>query len=341
MNDKAPITPDDEPVEPIAPIENDIERDLGDDFEEQVDRLINEAENMRMSFMKRHRTRGHITSTVGLISVILGASAFGWYFMVDVDLVKATGMMMLGVAIPLFLHLWAGSILQDYKKSYKSVFLPKLAKALGGFKFHPTRGIGLKIISKTGLIPPHEVYSAEDCFMGKYHGVKVLFSEARLLYKKAYLEPIFDGIFVLLEIPQGIIEGHTILTADDEMIKKWRTTRWKSLQDVDVKTGNEDWDRFHAYSDNPEAAKLLIGERLLKELSEAADIFDNAPLSAAFFRGKFVFLMIPYKGDMFEASNIHMPVATKQHALQCKREVEQILEIIDVFDVYQAKKSAS
>ena len=45
--------------------------------------------------------------------------------------------------------------------------------------------------------------------------------------------------------------------------------------------------------------------------------------------------MIPYKGDMFEASNIHIPVATKQHAMQCKREIEQILEIIDVFDLYQ------
>ncbi|MBL4804539.1 MAG: DUF3137 domain-containing protein [Alphaproteobacteria bacterium] len=333
-----PPSDDPAPVETTVTVENVVERDMGEDFEQRVEQLINDAEAMRLSFMKRHRTRGHLTTTVGLISLVLGASAFGWFLFVDVSIIKAFGSMMIAAAIPLFLHLWTASILQDYKSSYKRVFLPRLAKALGGFKFHPNRGIGAKIISKTGIVPPHEVYDAEDCFMGKYHGVKVLFSEARLGYKQEYKEPIFDGIFVLLEVPQGIIEGHTILTADNGMIKQWRSSRWKSLQDVDVKTGNKSWDRFSIYSDNPEAAKLLVGERLLKELAEAADIFDEAPLSAAFFRNRFVFLMIPYKKDMFEASNIHMPVATKRHAMQCKREIEQILEIIDVFDVYQTEK---
>ena len=74
---------------------------------------------------------------------------------------------------------------------------------------------------------------------------------------------------------------------------------------------------------------------LLKELYEASVVFDEAELSAAFFGGKYVFLMIPYKGDMFEASNMHVPVATKQHAMHCKKEIEQILEIIDVFDLYK------
>ncbi len=339
MNDATPASAPD-PADTTVPVENVIERDMGEDFEERLEQLINDAETMRLSFMKRHRTRGNITTSVGLISLVIGASAFGWYLMVDVDLIRAVGCMLIACMIPLFLHLWTGSILKDYKRSYKRVFLPKLAKTLGGFKFHPTRGIGMKIISKTGLVPSHEVYRAEDCFMGKYHGVKVLFSEARLGYKQEYKEPVFDGIFVLLEIPKGIIEGHTILTANKNMIKQWRASRWKSLQDVDVKTGNKEWDRFSVYSDNPEAAKLLVGDRLLKELSEASDIFDESELSAAFFRGKFIFLMIPYKNDMFEASNIYMPVATKQHAMQCKREIEQILEIIDVFDVYQTEKKA-
>lgn len=336
--EKAP-PPEEPALETHVNVDNVVERDMGHGFEERVDQLIEEAESMRLSFMKRHRARGHLTTSVGLLCLVLGASAFGWFLLVDVNLIKAVGSMLIACAIPVFMYLWAGSILQDYKRSYKRVFLPKLAKALGGFQFHPNRGIGAKIISKTGIIPSHEVYTAEDCFMGKYHGVKVLFSEARLGYKKAYVEPTFDGIFVLLEIPKGIIEGHTILTADKEMVKKWRSTRWKSLQDVDIKTGNKEWDRFFAYSDNPDSAKLLIGERLIKELAEAADIFDKAPLSAAFFRGKFVFMMIPYQKDMFEASNIYMPVATKQHAMQCKREIEQILEIIDVFDVYQTEKT--
>ena len=313
----------------------DVCRARDDEFSARIDALIQDAENMRLSFMKRHRTRGHVTMTLGLISLTIGAGGFGWYLLVQSDIVRATGCMALAVIIPALLHLWAASILKEYKKSYKRIFLPRLAKALGGFKFHPARGISRKLISKTGLIPRHEIYNAEDCFMGRYKGVKVLFSEARLTHKKAYLEPIFNGVFVLLEIPNAVIEGHTILTADADMYKKWRTTRWQKLQDVSITTDNKDWDRFKILSDSPESAKLLIGEKLLKELSEAAEIFDQSPLSAALFRGKFVFLMIPYTGDMFEASNIHVPVATKQHALQCKKEIEQILEIIDVFDLYE------
>ena len=46
--------------------------------------------------------------------------------------------------------------------------------------------------------------------------------------------------------------------------------------------------------------------------------------------------MIPFEGNLFEASGIHVPVATKQHTLECKKEIDQILEIIDVIDLYQS-----
>jgi hypothetical protein len=320
---------------PALPEQENVSRAREDTFHQEIEALIRDAENMRLSFMKRHRTRSNVTMTLGLLSVTMGAGGFGWYLLVESDIISATGCMIIAVVIPAFLHVWSAAILNDYKKSYKRAFLPRLARALGGFRFHPSRGISSKIIAKTGLIPAHETYMAEDCFMGQYKGVKVLFSEARLLGKNKHAAPVFDGVFVLLEIPDASIEGHTILTADAQAYQRWKPSRWQKLQDVRIQTGQKALDRFYILSDNPDAAKRLIDERLLKELSEAADIFDNAPLSAALFRGKFIFLMIPYKGDMFEASSIHVPVATKQHAMHCKKEIEQILEIIDVFDLYR------
>ena len=331
MND----TPEHTDTPSPEPEAQEVSRSRDDDFSVMVERLIRDAEDMRLSFMKRHRTRGNVTMTLGLISLTIGATGFGWFLFMEADILRAVGSMLLAVMIPALLQIWNNGILKDYERSYKREFLPRLAQALGGFKFHPSRGIGRKIIARTGLIPAHDIYEAEDCFLGHYKGVKVLFSEARLKTKKKYIAPVFDGVFVLLEIPNAAIEGHTILTADRNAYRMWRSSRWGKLQDVPISTGNKSWDRFQILSDNPEGAKLFIGERLLKELAEAADIFDNADISASFFKRKFVFLMIPYKGDMFEASNIHIPVATKQHAMQCKREIEQILEIIDVFDLYQ------
>lgn len=328
---------EDIPETPQMSVE-EVSRGRDQEFSNKIDALIADAEATRLNFMKRHRTRGNIVTTIGLISLVIGSGGFGWYLLMEADILRAVASMLAAIAIPALLYGWSGGILKAYERNYKREFLPRLANALGGFKFHPTRGISGKIISKTGLIPRHDIYTAEDCFMGKYKGVKVLFSEARLTRKANKHEPIFDGIFVLLEIPTAVIEGHTIVTADQNMVRQWRASRWKKLQDVSIKTGNPDWDRFSIFSDNPEGAQLIIGEKLLKELSEAADVFDQSPMSAAFFRGKFVFLMIPYQGDMFEASNIHLPVATKQHAMQCKREIEQILEIIDVFELYQPTK---
>jgi hypothetical protein len=214
--------------------------------------------------------------------------------------------------------------------------MPKMAQVLGGFKYHPSRGISSNIISKTGIVPSHDIYAAEDCFMGKYKGVKVLMSEARLRRKAKSAPPVFNGLFVLLEIPQPLFKGHIILSADKEKVKNWRGTRWQKLQDVAVTASDPSWDRFSVFSDKPQEAQDIVSEALLKELAEAADIFDESPITAALFRQKYIFLMIPYDGDMFEASNIDIPVATKQHALKCKREIEQLLEIIDVFGVYES-----
>jgi len=315
--------------------EHDVSRSRDEEFFQNIDELIRDAETIRLSFMKRHRSRSYMTTTLSLISITIGAAGFGWFLLVDPDIIKAAGCILLALACPILLHFWSATILKEYKDGYKKEFLPRLAEALGGFKFHPSRGISSKIISKTGLIPKHDIYNAEDCFMGRYKGVKVLFSEVRLLHEKKYMEPIFDGIFVLLEAPNDVIEGHTILTADHALYDRWRNSRWKKLQKVTIEQDYDPEGRFRVLSDTPGAASLLIGERLIKELSEASDIFDGAELSVAFFRKKFIFLMIPYSGDMFEASNIHIPVATKQHALHFKREIEQILEIIDVFDLYE------
>ena len=122
------------------------------------------------------------------------------------------------------------------------------------------------------------------------------------------------------------------------MVKRNVGKRWKALQNVNIRVENPAWDRFVTVSNKPELAQKFVNDRLLKELSEASDIFDDSALSAVFFREKYIFLMIPYDGDMFEASDIHVPITTKRHAMRCKKEIEKILEVIDVFDLYDTKQ---
>ncbi len=319
------------------PLESDEAMDRIDEhrFTKELDRLIKESEEMRLQRMQQHRTRSFITMNLSILSMLAGILAFGWFFLMQAQLVMPIVYVVLSLIPPLLLNIWTKRPLKTYKREHKTVFMPKMAKALNGLSYHPSRGVSSKTIGKLAVVPAHDIYEAEDCFMGTYKGVKVIFSEARLYSKTRKGTPVFDGIFVLLETPDEVFEGHTIITANDKMVKAYSKTRWKSMNEVHISASNPEWDKFTIYSTKPESAELFIGDRLLKELAEASDIFDKSPLTAVMFGKKFVFMMIPYDKDMFEASDLFVPVTTKTQALQCKKEVEQLLEIIDVFDLYK------
>lgn len=295
-------------------------------FALDVERLIAGAEDRRLHFMKRYRNRNFLALTLGLLAMTAGGCAFGWYFLMEADLARALGSILLAGAVPVLLGIWARGVLKAYAHDYKNNFLPQMAKILGNLQFYPSRGISAKTLAHSGLLPQHQRYIAEDCFMGRYKGVKILFSEAQLFRGKNI---VFDGVLVLLEAPDAAFPGHTIVTSDERAVKSWRTSRWRKFSDM--KTSSP---YFQAFSTKPQEAAALVSETLLGELLETSVLFENAPVSAAFFARNRVFLAINHHEDMFEPSNIEMPVATKAHALRCKKEIERILSIVDILELY-------
>ena len=304
-------------------------------FEAEIDKLIAFAEDLRIDLMRKHRGRVSLATISFILFVLIGSTGFGYFMFFEGRVDISVMCVMISIALPFMMHLWSEKPLQQYKSEYKQRFMPKLAKLLGGLRFYPARGIGQQILSKTGVLPKFEAYKAEDCFMGVYKGVKVIFSEARLYKGQRQHDPIFDGIFVLLEAPKNVFDAHTILTSDHSMVQRYAGRRWQKLQAVQLTDVPEGAENFKAYSSNPASAQLVLGNKLLKELAEASQIFNKAPITSVLFRKKFIFMMIPYAHDMFEASSIHIPVKTKQHAQQCRNEINQILEIIDVFDIFK------
>ncbi len=308
-----------------------VHRITDSDFDADVAKLISFGEDLRISLMQKHRTRSNIATASFILFVLAGATGFGWFLFMEGRIDLAIMCVVLSTAIPFAANAWAATPLKTYKTQYKTQFMPRLAKILGGFKFFPNRGIGKQFLSKTGVLPRFETYNAEDCFMGIYKGIKVIFSEAKLYNASSKSTPVFDGIFVLLESKSDIFDSHTILTTDHKMVREYAGKRWQKLQSVKLDTSSHGDISFSAYSSKPDSAQGMIDAPLLKELAEASLIFNKAPITAITFAKRFVFIMIPYAPDMFEASDVNIPIKTKQHALTCKQEINQILEIIDVF----------
>lgn len=304
-------------------------------FQNDLQTLLKSAEDTRLRLMHKKRFRSNMALALGLTSLLVGGCGFGWLFLMQAKLWLGLAVLVAS-ALPYFVFdIWAKIPPKTYAKQYKTDFLPQMANLLGGFRYFPKRGVSGKIIKKAGFLKPFEHYDAEDCFAGTYKGVKIIWSEARLYADQRKKEQNFDGVFVLLEIPEDMIEGHTILTADHKLAEAWEHSRWQQLTRFEVEVSNPHWARFHMFSNKPEGAKLFVGERFLKELSEAADIFDEAPLSAALFGHKYIFIAIPYAENMFEASHLEAPIPSSRHSMKCKKEIEQILEIIDVYDLYK------
>jgi len=292
-------------------------------FDAEIDKLIAYSEDLRIGLMCQHRTRRNLATTIFIILVLIGSMGFGWFLFFEGRVDIAVMCVMLAIGLSFMAHLWSEKPLQQYKIDYKRKFMPRLAKLLGGLKFYSARGIGRKILSRTGVIPKHETYVAEDCFMGDYKGVKVIFSEARLYPGKRQADPVFNGIFVLMEAPQRVFDAHTIVTSDHAMAQRYANKRWKKLSPVSMPNVPEEAAHFRAYSSNPASAELILGEKLLTELSEAASVFDQAQLTTVLFGKKFIFMMIPYAHDMFEASDVHIPVKTRLHAQQSRDEINK------------------
>jgi hypothetical protein len=303
-------------------------------FAQESEELAREAEIIRLRFMQSHQNRIFLSLTFGLLCGLAGAAWFGWYFIVNGDFLRAVWGLM-GFLPSLLLFSWARAPLKHYKRAHKEIFMPRMAKILGGFRYSAKGAVRADILKTSGVLPPYNRSQSEDCFAGRYKGIKIVFSEVQLLKGG---RPVFGGIIALLELPRDILTGRVIITADKKMAADYAGTRWKSLSRVPVKMPNSDWNRFDVFSSKPDEGIAIVGERLLKELSETADIFKKSPLTASFFNGRFVLLTIPSDEDMFEASDMQEPLPCAANASSRRREVGKILEIMDVFEIYAAVK---
>ncbi|MFN3700133.1 MAG: DUF3137 domain-containing protein [Alphaproteobacteria bacterium] len=304
-------------------------------FQERINQIMHDAESFRLYKMGLHQGREFVSLTVTLAATVIGGSGFAWFFLMEGNLLLALLSMLVAVVPHIVLSRWVNAPVTKYKNDYKTRFMPRVAEALGGLEYFPKRGISRKVLARTGIVPAHDVYKAEDCFAGCYRGAKITLSEARLSRNNNKGQYTFDGLFVLIELPFEIFKGHSVLTADYALAKRLmkRLTQFPVTSERFVKL-------FTLLSSDAGNAQTLNSERLLSELHEAMLIFGKAPLSAAFFAQKYIFIQIPHAEDMFEPSDLNVPITTSDTMLKCKKEISQLLSLIDIVDVLKGKGAA-
>ncbi|MCK6418668.1 MAG: DUF3137 domain-containing protein [Alphaproteobacteria bacterium] len=296
-----------------------------DTYAQETQRLAQAAENLRLRHVRRLRTRHNIAITFSLLVAIASAGGFGWYLMMEGDLPRALACTALAAVVPPLLLAWAARPLADYRRAHKQKFMPQLARLLGGLTYRAQSGLNPSIIKAADIAPAFTRHDSEDCFTGTLNGVKVIFSEMRL-FDDQHVSPRFSGLCVLLESAlDQRFSGHVVIT-DDPAYEPSLPAREFSFESPETT-------QFSLYAETPEAAQAVANPRLLKELAEAAARF-KAPVRASFFKGRYVLIMFTSHEDMFEPSDLLIPVRTANYGTRVRTEISRILEIIDVVGLY-------
>lgn len=238
------------------------------------------------------------------------------------------------------LYMWVTQPKREYKKEYKKEFLPKIAKLFGNLKYQIDGKIPMGSMKPSKIVPKHDKYKSEDHFSGEYKGVDVQVSEIKLKKKKrsgkrTRYVTVFKGLGILLEIKHKKFYGHTILDKDKGALGEWfqkKSTGLKRAKMVDPEFEKY----FDAYTNDQVEARYLVDPLMIERLNGLYQEYNGEQMAVAFYDNKFLILIVS-KHNHFEPADLHVPATNPESLLNMKRELGEILAIVDKLSLYDPK----
>lgn len=318
----------------------DVRSDDDDAFLEKSKACIEALEDVRIEKLRAYNFRKKIAVPLAVIfTPVLGFLDY-WLLMLQRgsdDGAAGVSVVVLGV-----LYGWVTSPKRQYAKTYKEKILPEIAKLFGDFVYDIEGQINLGKIWKSKIVPGHDRYRSEDYFRGLYKGVDIAFSEIHLETKHqnskggTYYRTVFKGLAILLDMKSKRFYGHTTLQRDTGKISEWFKERSSNLKRANL-VDPEFEKLFDVYTDDQVEARYLIDPLMIERLKGLQEEYHGEALTAAFYESKMLILIqSPY--NYFEPADLSVPASDPVSILSMKREVGEILSLIDRLSLYDPKE---
>ena len=235
------------------------------------------------------------------------------------------------------IYWWVTQPKRQYARAYKIQILPKIAELFGNLTYDIDGKIGMDYMQPSRIVPHHDRYESEDYFTGEYKGVHMEFSEINLKQrrrsnKSTHYVSVFKGLAVLLNTKHKRFYGHTILEKDRHALLEWFEEKTKGLERAEM-VDPEFEEIFDAYTNDQVEARYLIDPKMIESLKGLYAEYDGHQMAAAFYVNRML-ILIASKHNHFEPPNIYLPASDPEGLLNMKREVGQILSIIDKLSLY-------
>lgn len=300
-----------------------------EDFKKKCKVQLDSLEKLRIEklVVYNQRIKVGLAATV-LISMISICIIQAYNF--DFDNIKL-------IIIPFALvFIWARKPKAQYIKTYKDVIIPELVKSFGNFIYKGSHKILMADMLPSKIIPSYTTYVSEDYFSGRYKGVNIEFAEIKLVHNSGkHSKMRFDGIAILLKLEKKKFHGHTIINRNTGSIKG-ALTKWKTGLKPANMVDPEFEKLFDIYTDDQVEARYLIDMAMIESLKKLNSSSNVTSLTAAFYGGDMLILM-GSNYNHFEPADLNTPANMLDGIVSTKEDIDNVLSIIDVLDLYDPR----
>jgi len=247
------------------------------------------------------------------------------------------------------LLIWAILPRLTYAAAYKKHALPALAAMLGDFIYQEDGSIPADDMIPSKILPHYDRISAEDYFQGRYKDTDICFAELRLeekhtttkyvrgkYIKESEFRDVFRGLAVLVTLPKNKFYGHTIVVQNRGSIAEYlhEKATWLKRANLVSPLFEKDYD---VYTSDQVEARYLIDPVMTERIQELKGFYGTTGISLAYYDSRFLAL-IPSKKNLFEPPKISIQTLDLETLAHLKREIENVLHIVDHLRLYDAKK---
>ncbi len=314
--------------------------DLADSvsFIDQSRAKLEKLEDIRLQKLKNFQWRKKMAIPIG--AILTPVFGFIDYWLVMLQRGNEDAFAGLSVIVLSALWGWVTQPKRQYTRAYKTEILPDIARLFGDFTYDPKGKIPMEAMKPSKIIPNYTSYRSEDYFSGTYKNIGIDFSEI-LLRKKSGKSTVtvFKGLAVLLTNGTRPFHGHTILTRDNGNVGSWFTQIGSGLKHVDL-VDPEFEKLFDVYSSDQTEARYLIDPMIVENLKSLYKEYNGKNMRAAFYDESFL-ILIASNENHFEPADIHTPATTSQSLISLKREIGQIISIVERLSLYDPKKRSN
>ena len=311
-------------------------RDAGDQaFLDESKAHLEELEIVRKAKYKIYQWRKKIAIPVAMVTMpITGFIDYWLLFLQRSSEDSGAGVTALAMG---GLYAWVTHPKRQYTNAYKNEILPKIAQLFGDFRYDLKGKIDVMKMRASKILPRHDRYKSEDYFVGFYKGVDIEFCEIELKQrrksgKKTRYVTVFKGLAILLDMKSKRFYGHTMLDKDRGKMSEWFKQKSSNLKRANL-VDPEFEKIFDVYTNDQVEARYLIDPVMMERLKGLQEEYKGESMTAAFYESQML-LLIQSKHNHFEPADISIPATDPRSILSMKKEIGEILSLIDRLSLY-------